>query len=144
MATNQPPVRALRFFLVSQSCQYYLSLAWFQIVPLTSVYSPGCSFVTGISGKTQQMFLMVFVTRYLDLFTNYVSLYNTVMKVLYISLSALICWLITSVEPWKSTNDKSQDSFQHWQFAVLPCMILACVFNEGFSPLEVSESMSPP
>mgnify|MGYP003342964140 CR=1 FL=1 len=35
----------------------------------------------GISGKSQILFLVVFVTRYLDLVTNFVSVYNTVMKV---------------------------------------------------------------
>ena len=31
----------------------------------------------GISGKTQAMFALVFITRYLDLFVHFVSLYNT-------------------------------------------------------------------
>lgn len=35
----------------------------------------------GISGKTQILFALVYITRYLDLFTNFVSLYNTFMKV---------------------------------------------------------------
>lgn len=33
---------------------------------------------------------MVFCTRYLDLFTNYYSLYNTIMKIIYIGLSGYI------------------------------------------------------
>ena len=35
----------------------------------------------GISGKSQILFLCVFVSRYLDLFTSFISLYNTTMKV---------------------------------------------------------------
>lgn len=35
----------------------------------------------GISGKSQILFALVFTTRYLDLFTNFISVYNTVMKV---------------------------------------------------------------
>ena len=35
----------------------------------------------GISLKTQQLYLLVFVTRYMDLFWNFISPYNTVMKV---------------------------------------------------------------
>ena len=31
----------------------------------------------GISGKTQAMFAVCFITRYLDLFVHFVSLYNT-------------------------------------------------------------------
>ena len=57
--------------------------------------------VAGISLKTQEMFLMVFVFRYLDLFTNFVSLYNTTMKLLYIGLSGYIVYMIRNKEPWK-------------------------------------------
>lgn len=35
----------------------------------------------GISGKSQILFALVFTTRYLDLFTTFISIYNTVMKV---------------------------------------------------------------
>lgn len=35
----------------------------------------------GISGKSQVLFALVFTTRYLDLFTVFISAYNTVMKV---------------------------------------------------------------
>ena len=44
---------------------------------------------------------MVFVFRYLDLFTNFVSLYNTTMKLLYIGLSGYIVYMIRNKEPWK-------------------------------------------
>lgn len=37
--------------------------------------------VSGISGKSQVLFALVFTTRYLDLFTSFISIYNTVMKV---------------------------------------------------------------
>ena len=40
----------------------------------------------GISGKSQFLFALVYTTRYLDLLTNYVSLYNSFMKVLSIAL----------------------------------------------------------
>ena len=37
--------------------------------------------VPGISGKSQILFSLVFTTRYLDLLTSFISLYNTTMKV---------------------------------------------------------------
>lgn len=41
-----------------------------------------CPYPTaGISGKSQILFALVFTTRYLDLLTNFISIYNTVMKV---------------------------------------------------------------
>lgn len=80
---------------------------------------------TGISLKTQELFLLVFVTRYLDLFTTFYSLYNSLMKVLYISSTAYIVHMIRFQEPWKSKYDSSQDAFLHLKFAVLPCFCLA-------------------
>merc|ERR1719231_2000122 len=72
---------------------------------------------TGISLKTQELFLLVFVTRYLDLFTTFYSLYNSLMKVLYISSTAYIIHMIRVQEPWKSKYDSSQDAFLHLKFA---------------------------
>lgn len=46
---------------------------------------------TGISGKSQILFALVFTTRYLDLFTNFISIYNTVMKVVFSSAPMLQC-----------------------------------------------------
>ena len=48
----------------------------------------------GISGKSQILLLTVSVTRYLDLLTNFVSLYNTVMKIAFISTGALTVYFI--------------------------------------------------
>lgn len=91
----------------------------------------------GISLKTQELFLLVFVTRYVDLVFHYVSVYNTTMKLLYLIFSSAIVFGIRFKEPFRSTNDKSQDTFLHWKFAVLPCAILALVFNEEFGVLEI-------
>lgn len=48
----------------------------------------------GISFKTQALYLVVFLTRYIDLFTDYVSLYNTVMKIFFISSTAYTLYLM--------------------------------------------------
>lgn len=93
----------------------------------------------GISIKTQELYLVVFVTRYLDLFTTYYSLYNTLMKILYISATAFIIYMVKGTEPFKTTYEKAHDSFLHWKFAVLPCVALALVTNyiQGFNIMEV-------
>jgi hypothetical protein len=93
----------------------------------------------GISMKTQEMYLLVFLTRYLDLFTTYYSLYNTVMKMVYISSTALILYMVRKTEPFKTNYDTAQDSFLHWKFAVAPCMVLAVITNvwQGFDIIEV-------
>jgi ER lumen protein retaining receptor len=79
---------------------------------------------TGISVKTHELYLIVFVSRYLDLFTTFYSLYNTVMKIVYIVSTASIIYTIKFQEPIKSTYDKSQDSFLIYPFAVAPCAVL--------------------
>lgn len=96
----------------------------------------------GISVRTHELFLLVFVTRYLDLFTTYYSLYNSCMKILYIFTTGAIIYMIRFQEPIRSTYDKAQDTFLHWKFAVLPCFIVA-VFTQllghkhGFSIMEL-------
>mmetsp|Transcript_67685 Transcript_67685/g.195644 ORF Transcript_67685/g.195644 Transcript_67685/m.195644 type:complete len:226 (+) Transcript_67685:154-831(+) len=81
----------------------------------------------GISVRTHELFLVVFITRYLDLFTNFYSLYNSVMKIVYIGSTAMIVYTIKYQEPIKSTYDKSQDAFLHWKFGAAPCFALAFV-----------------
>jgi len=81
----------------------------------------------GISCRSHELFLMVFVTRYLDLFTTYYSLYNSCMKVLYIATTSLVIYTIRYKEPIASTYDRAQDSFLHWKFAVAPAGIVALI-----------------
>jgi len=94
---------------------------------------------SGISLRTHELFLMVFVTRYLDLFTTYYSLYNSVMKVLYIGTTGYIVHMIRNKEPICGTYDKAQDSFLHLKFLVAPCAGLAFVTNliGGFNLIEM-------
>lgn len=121
--------------------------------------------LTGISGRSQVLFLIVFVFRYLDLFTNFVSLYNTTMKVLSFDQMQLILIVnfssFSSVQVWaqysscttssgppmtglsalllKNCNKKfyrNHDTFRI-EFLVLPCFVLALLINHDFSFFEV-------
>jgi ER lumen protein retaining receptor len=94
----------------------------------------------GISLKTQELFLIVFVTRYLDLFTTFYSLYNSFMKVAYIASTTYIIYMIRFQEPYKSKYDASQDSFLHIKFAVAPCAglaLFACLIKGELSPIDI-------
>jgi ER lumen protein retaining receptor len=64
---------------------------------------------TGISGKSQILFAVVYTTRYLDLLTSFVSAYNTVMKVIFIAVSYATIYLIYVV--FKTTYDQDHDTF---------------------------------
>lgn len=93
----------------------------------------------GISIKTQELYLVVFCLRYLDLFTTFYSVYNTVMKIAYIASTAFIIYMVRMTEPFKTTYDQAQDSFLHWQFALAPAALLAVVTNvvQGFDIMEM-------
>lgn len=93
----------------------------------------------GISIKTQELYLCVFVARYLDLFTTFISFYNFGMKILYISLTSYIIYMVYQTEPFKTNYEKSHDSFRHWEFAVAPCFVLGLITDVmvGFDFIEV-------
>jgi ER lumen protein retaining receptor len=88
----------------------------------------------GISGKSQLLFLIVFVTRYLDILTNFVSLYNTSMKIFFISSAAATVYLM--YVKFKATYDGNHDSFRI-EFLLAPVAILALVLNNEFSVMEI-------
>ena len=54
-------------------------LCWY-VIRYISCFTP----LLGVSSRTQEIYLIVFVARYLDLFWLYVSLYNT--RMLFLSL----------------------------------------------------------
>lgn len=82
----------------------------------------------GISLKSMFLFSLVFVTRYLDLFIMYYSLYNTVMKIILIAISCHICYLMRYVSPWKTTYDKDNDTFRI-RYLIVPCLVLALILH---------------
>mmetsp|Transcript_38313 Transcript_38313/g.90621 ORF Transcript_38313/g.90621 Transcript_38313/m.90621 type:complete len:228 (-) Transcript_38313:81-764(-) len=102
----------------------------------------------GVSLKTQLLFLIVFSCRYLDLFFSFISIYNTLMKVLFISATATtVYWIL---EKYKTSYDLENDKFHgdgsffgHFPphgvlgFIILPCLLLSLVWNEGYEPFEI-------
>ena len=64
-----------------------------------------------ISGRSQILFAVVFTTRYLDLFTNFISVYNTVMKVFFLASSFGTVYLMYL--KFKATYDSNHDTFRY-------------------------------
>ena len=89
---------------------------------------------SGVSGKSQIMFAIVFTTRYLDLFTNFISLYNTCMKVFFIASSFFTVFLM--YHKFRATYDANHDTFR-MEFLIVPVGGLSFLVNHDFSPLEV-------
>ncbi|XP_065826655.1 ER lumen protein-retaining receptor 2-like [Oscarella lobularis] len=88
----------------------------------------------GISGKSQILFAMVFTARYLDLVTNFISVYNTTMKIVFIVSSYVTVYLI--YVHFKATYDSNHDTFR-MEFVVLPTAGLAVLVNHDFSVMEI-------
>ena len=56
------------------------------------------------------LFALVFITRYLDLFTSFISVYNTVMKVFFLVSSMGTVYLMYM--KFKATYDHNHDTFR--------------------------------
>lgn len=88
----------------------------------------------GISGKSQILFALVFTTRYLDLITNFVSLYNTAMKVFFIAASYGTIYLM--LLKFKATYNSNHDTFRI-EFLLLPAALFSLVVNHSFEITEI-------
>lgn len=90
--------------------------------------------VAGLSGKTQIMFVCVFLSRYIDLVTSFISVYNTSMKVIFISCSIATVYLMYF--KFRATYDSNHDSFR-MEFLLVPVGGLAFLVNHEFSVTEI-------
>ena len=77
------------------------------------------------------MYLLVFITRYMDLFTRFISIYNTVFKVLFIAATAYIIFLIKFKRPFCIGYDSKTDSFNHYLFLYPPVLVVTILFHLG-------------
>mmetsp|Transcript_19699 Transcript_19699/g.66216 ORF Transcript_19699/g.66216 Transcript_19699/m.66216 type:complete len:219 (+) Transcript_19699:86-742(+) len=92
--------------------------------------------VAGISLKTQQLYLIVFVTRYLDLMWNFSSLYNYMLKLLFIGFSAGVVVVMMKSKAHVATYNADLDAFP-WMYLVAPCAVLGVLINQDHtSPFE--------
>ncbi|CAO3690319.1 unnamed protein product [Rhizopus stolonifer] len=88
----------------------------------------------GISFKTQLLYAIVFITRYLDLFTKYISLYNTLMKLFFIASSVYILYLMHI--RYKATYDASLDTFRV-EYLLVPSIILGVATTSLYTMNEI-------
>ncbi|KAL7747137.1 endoplasmic reticulum retention protein [Sorochytrium milnesiophthora] len=93
----------------------------------------------GISFRSQALYLTVFVTRYLDLLTTFVSLYNTVMKLFFIGSSAYVVYLMKV--KLKATWDPSLDTFRV-EVLLAGAFLLALLFHDALTVKDILWSFS--
>ncbi|PAV59546.1 hypothetical protein WR25_23054 [Diploscapter pachys] len=93
--------------------------------------SKSCS---GISARSQILFALVFSTRYADLFTVFVSPYNTAMKIIFLAATYYTVYLI--FYEYRITYEKESDNLR-FEFLFIPCALLSLYFTNELSVLEV-------
>mmetsp|Transcript_89415 Transcript_89415/g.154796 ORF Transcript_89415/g.154796 Transcript_89415/m.154796 type:complete len:219 (-) Transcript_89415:103-759(-) len=78
----------------------------------------------GVSCRTQELYAIVFICRYLDLLWSFISIYNSVMKSLFIISTLYLIYLMWHQPPVATTYDREKDSFKHEIYLVPPSFIL--------------------
>ncbi|KAF8468380.1 ER lumen protein retaining receptor-domain-containing protein [Kalaharituber pfeilii] len=89
----------------------------------------------GISLKSQLLYLLVYVSRYLDIFWTFNhSLYNSFMKIIFISASAYTIYLMRN--DYRPTHDPNIDTFKS-RYLLCGAAILAIIFPYKYSGSEL-------
>lgn len=86
--------------------------------------------IAGLSFKTQALYALVFVTRYLDLLFKFYSLYNSVMKILFISTSLYTVYIMR--ENLRKEKNDSIDTFKV-EYLIGGSLVLALIMPSEFN-----------
>lgn len=117
----------------------FLHLLSFFIILYKLLSSKNCN---GVSCKTQEIYLIVFLTRYLDLFMYFVSLYNTIMKITFISITLFIIYLMRYSKQIGGTyNREKDDDFPH-AFLIPFALVMALLIHSKLDWWELLWSFS--
>ena len=124
----------MKSFRIGADLVHFLS---FFILPYRILKSKTCD---GISCKTQELNLIVFCIRYLDLFMYFISLYITFMKLFFILSTVFIIYLIRYKN--RTTYDSLSDNFPHFKLLLPGSLVFTAIFNSGWSAWELAWSFS--
>jgi len=69
-----------------------------------------------ISYRTQEIYLVVYLTRYGDILFNRLSIYLTLMKFIYIGLTLYLIYLIKYKKNYIRTYSPEDDNFNHYRY----------------------------
>merc|ERR1711934_295942 len=128
---HRPSSTRMNIFRIAADMLHVISFA---IILLRILQLRTCA---GLSLKTQIIYAVVFTCRYLDLFTNFYSMYNTVLKILFLGCTYYIIYLCMYDAQISATYDvDKKDSFKI-HFLLVPAAIMALATCVDYSPLEV-------
>jgi ER lumen protein retaining receptor len=78
----------------------------------------------------------------MDLFMYFVSVYNTCMKLFFISSTIFVIYLMRFKKPFKMTYDSIGDSFPHFMVLLPAAFVLTCIVPTGWTAWEFTWSYS--
>lgn len=88
---------------------------------------------SNVSLKTQQLYCLVYLTRYLDLWTRFYSTYNSIMKIAYITSALYIVHMLNiPLDNLRSSLNPSGDVFKR-SFVIVPSLIIAFLCTTYFN-----------
>eukprot|EP00331_Platyophrya_macrostoma_P034215 CAMPEP_0176456736 /NCGR_PEP_ID=MMETSP0127-20121128/31473_1 /TAXON_ID=938130 /ORGANISM="Platyophrya macrostoma, Strain WH" /LENGTH=218 /DNA_ID=CAMNT_0017846767 /DNA_START=37 /DNA_END=693 /DNA_ORIENTATION=- len=98
----------------------------------------------GLSLKTQELYLTVFLTRYLDIYYywSYQTYYLFFMKLLFIGCTAYTIYLMKFEKPYCLSYDPTGDDFPHWKVLIPGAMIAALIIHRDWTFLDYLWSFS--
>eukprot|EP00397_Hematodinium_sp_SG-2012_P020022 GEMP01020604.1.p1 GENE.GEMP01020604.1~~GEMP01020604.1.p1 ORF type:complete len:218 (+),score=15.74 GEMP01020604.1:226-879(+) len=91
----------------------------------------------GVSSRMQEIYLIVFMSRYMDLLWSFVSVYNTVMKLFFIVSTAYLVYVMRFKPPINQTYDRNADSFSYTKFFLVPALLLGVICADEYSISEI-------
>lgn len=91
----------------------------------------------GVSCRMQEIYALVFIFRYLDLLWSFISIYNTVMKIIFITSTCHLVYLMRVKPPVSQTYDRNADNFEYEKYLLPPSFILGFLFAEEWTLPEI-------
>jgi len=79
--------------------------------------------------RSQLLYVIVFSFRYLDIFWNFLSIYNSVMKIIFIASSIAIVYVMKYGKPHKDTYNAEDDAFPI-AYLLVPALVLGVAINQ--------------
>eukprot|EP00927_Polykrikos_kofoidii_P077858 TRINITY_DN74762_c0_g1_i1.p1 TRINITY_DN74762_c0_g1~~TRINITY_DN74762_c0_g1_i1.p1 ORF type:complete len:218 (-),score=39.32 TRINITY_DN74762_c0_g1_i1:134-787(-) len=96
----------------------------------------------GVSCRMQEMYAMVFICRYTDLLWSFISVYNTMMKQIFLATTFYLIYLMRVKPPVSSTYERSIDNFRYEIYLLAPCAALGLLFTDEYTIPDVLWSTS--
>ena len=96
----------------------------------------------GLSYRTQEMYLVCFIFRYIDIFLYFVSAYNTLMKIFFIAATWYTIYLMKWKRPYWGTYDPVWDDFNHYLYIYPAVFVVTWIVHSRFTVVDFLWSYS--